>query len=53
VLPVRQFLAQISITEMEHPPCHPDLALKEFWLLTEIKCDLKGRIFQGAENKKM
>jgi hypothetical protein len=32
VLSVKQFLAQKSITEMEHPPCSPDLALNDLWL---------------------
>jgi hypothetical protein len=29
----KQFLAQKSITGMEHPPYSPDLALNDFWLL--------------------
>jgi hypothetical protein len=42
VLPIKQFLAQKSITEMEHPPCFPDLALNDFWLFPKIKSTLKG-----------
>jgi transposase len=29
VLSVKHFLAQKSITEVEHPPCSPDLALND------------------------
>jgi hypothetical protein len=29
---VKQFLAQKSITEMEHPPCSSDLVPNDFWL---------------------
>jgi hypothetical protein len=32
MLSLKQFLAQKSITEMEHPPCSPDLALYDFLL---------------------
>jgi hypothetical protein len=32
-LSAKQFLAQKSITEMEHPPCSPDLTPNNFWLL--------------------
>jgi hypothetical protein len=42
VLSVKQFLAQKSITEMEHPPCSSDLAPNDFWLFPEIKTALKG-----------
>jgi histone-lysine N-methyltransferase SETMAR len=41
VLSVKQFLAQKSITEIEHPPCSPDLALNDFWLFPKIKSALK------------
>jgi hypothetical protein len=36
-LSVKQFLAQKSITEMEHPSYSPDLALNNFWLFPKIK----------------
>jgi histone-lysine N-methyltransferase SETMAR len=49
-LSVKQFLAQKSITEMEHPPSSPDLAPNDLWLFTEIKSVLKGRIFQDTED---
>jgi hypothetical protein len=29
---VKQFLAQKSFIEMEHPPCSPDFASYDFWL---------------------
>jgi hypothetical protein len=50
VLSVKQFLAQKSITEMEHPPYFPDLAPKDFWLFPEIKSVLKVQIFQDTED---
>jgi hypothetical protein len=40
ILSVKQFLFQKSITEMEHPPYSPDLALN--WLFPKIKPALKG-----------
>jgi hypothetical protein len=52
VLSVKLFLAQKSVTEMEHPPCFPDLALNDFWLFSKIKSALKGRRFQNTENIK-
>jgi hypothetical protein len=36
VLSVKQFLAQKLITEVEHPPCSPDLAPYDFWLFFKI-----------------
>jgi hypothetical protein len=42
---VKQFLAQKSITEMEHPP-YPHLSPKDFWLFPKIVC-LKGRKISG------
>jgi len=41
-LPNKQFLIQKSITEMEHSPSFPDLALNNFWLFPKIKSALKG-----------
>jgi hypothetical protein len=49
-LSVKQFLVQKSITEVEHPPCYPDLALNDFWLFTKIKSALKGRRYQDMED---
>jgi hypothetical protein len=37
LLSVKQLLAKKSITEMEHPPYSPDLALNDFWLFPKIK----------------
>jgi hypothetical protein len=31
-LSVKQFVAQKSINELEHPHCSPDLAENDFWL---------------------
>jgi hypothetical protein len=47
---VKQFLPQKSITEMEHPPCSPDLAPNDFWQFPKLKSALKGRRFQIVEN---
>jgi hypothetical protein len=33
----QQFLAQKSITEMEHPPYSSDLAPNDFWMFRKIK----------------
>jgi hypothetical protein len=52
-LPVKQFLAQKSITEMEHPPCSSDLSPNDFWLLPKMESALKGRIFQDTEEIKI
>jgi transposase len=49
---VKQFLAEKSITEIEHPPYCPDLAPADFWLFPEIKSTLKGRTFQDTEDIK-
>jgi hypothetical protein len=51
-LSVKQFLAQKSITEMEHPPHSPHLAPNNFCLFQKIKSALKGRRFQDTEDKK-
>jgi transposase len=41
-LSVKEFLAQKSITEMEHPPYFPDLSPNTLWrLLSKIKSALK------------
>jgi histone-lysine N-methyltransferase SETMAR len=42
-LSVKQYLTLKSITEVEHPPCSPDLAPNDFWLFPKIKSALKGR----------
>jgi hypothetical protein len=42
VLSVKQFLAQKSVTEMEHPSFSSDLALNDFWLFPRVKFALKG-----------
>jgi hypothetical protein len=41
----KQFLAQKSITEMEHPPYSPHLALNDFWAFTKIKFALNRQGF--------
>jgi hypothetical protein len=40
---IKQFLAQKSITELEHIPHSPDLALNDFCLFPEIKSAFKGQ----------
>jgi hypothetical protein len=50
-LSVKQFLAQKSITEMEHPPpLSPDLDPDVLWLFSKIKSALQGRKFQGIKD---
>jgi hypothetical protein len=49
-LTVKQLLAQKLITEMEHLPYSPDLALNDFWLLPKIKSALKGQSFLDTED---
>jgi histone-lysine N-methyltransferase SETMAR len=49
-LSVKQFLAQKSITEMEHPPCSPDLAPHDLWLFPKIKSALKQRRLEDFED---
>jgi hypothetical protein len=39
-LSVKQFVAQKSITKMEHPPYSTDFAPHDFWLLPKIKSAL-------------
>jgi hypothetical protein len=46
ILSVKQFLAQKSITDLEHLSNSPDLAPNDFWLLPKIKSALKQRRFQ-------
>jgi hypothetical protein len=43
------FWPKKSITEIENPPCFPDLAPDDFWQFPKIKFDLKGRKFQDTE----
>jgi hypothetical protein len=48
----KQFLAQKSITELEHPPYSPALAPNASWLFPKIMSALKGRKFWDTENIK-
>jgi hypothetical protein len=47
---VKQFVAQKSITKMEHPPYFPDFAPNDFWLFPKINSVLRGRGFQDTED---
>jgi histone-lysine N-methyltransferase SETMAR len=49
-LSVKQFLAQKSNTEVQHPSCSPDLAPNDFWLFPKIKFAVKGRRIQDTED---
>jgi hypothetical protein len=49
VLPVKQFLAQKSITGMKHPPYFPDFVPNDLWLFPEMRFALKGRKFKNIE----
>ena len=48
-LPVRIFLAQHGIIEMQHPPYSPDLVPADFFLYSKLKNSLKGTRFQDFE----
>jgi hypothetical protein len=48
--PLKQFLAQKLITEMEQPPYTQDFTLNDFWLFPLIKSALKGQRFQDTED---
>jgi hypothetical protein len=43
----KQFLAQKSITEMEHPPYSPDLVPNDFYLFPKINVCLKRTKISG------
>jgi hypothetical protein len=47
---VKNFVAQISITEMEQPPYSSDVVQNDFWLFPKTKSALKGRRLQLIEN---
>jgi hypothetical protein len=51
-LTVKQFLAQKSITEKEHPSYSSDLAPVDLWLFPKLKSALKGRRVQDIEDIK-
>jgi len=51
-LSVKKFLANKSITVLEHPPYSPDLAPCDFCLFPKIKSVLKGTHFVSVENVK-
>ena len=48
-LPVRRFLAQHDVTEMQYLPYTPDLAAAYFIMYPKLKNSLKGIIFQDVE----
>jgi len=47
---VKQFLAQKSITKMEHPPYSPDLVPHDIWLFSKVKSALNVWRFQDTED---
>jgi hypothetical protein len=49
-LSVKQFLAQKSFIDVEHPPHSHHLAPNDLWLFPKIKSALKGRRFQDTED---
>jgi hypothetical protein len=49
-LSLKQFLAQKSITVMEHSPCSPYLAPSDFWLFSQVQSTLRGRTLQDIED---
>ena len=48
-LPVRRFLAEHGLIEMQHPPYSLDLASADFSLYPKLKNSLKGTRFQYVE----
>jgi hypothetical protein len=48
-LSVKQFLAQKSMTGMEHPSCSPDLVPNDSWVFPNMKSVLKRQRFQDSE----
>jgi histone-lysine N-methyltransferase SETMAR len=51
-LSVKQFLAEKSITVLEHPPYSPDLAPCDFFLFPKVKSELKGTRFESVTEVK-
>ncbi len=47
---VRQFLAQRSVTVIDHPPYSPDLAPADFFLFPRLKIALKGTRFEDLDD---
>jgi hypothetical protein len=50
VLSVKQFLAQKSITEMQHPSYSPVLAPNDLWQFPKLKSASMERRFQDIED---
>jgi hypothetical protein len=42
---VREFMANKSITKMDHAPYSPDLAQYDFWLFPKLKKRIEGQTF--------
>jgi len=51
-LSVKQFLAQKSITEMEHSFCSPGLIPKDLWMFIKIKPAVKNEDFRIVKTSK-
>ena len=49
LLLIRSYLAQHQTSDVLHPPCPPDLAAADFFLVPKLKTTLKGRLFQATE----
>jgi len=49
---VNEYVAQESITDMEHPSYSPYMTLNDFWLFPEINSPLKGPRFQDVEDNR-
>jgi hypothetical protein len=45
-----EFLAEKSVTTLDHPPYSPDLARFDFWLFPELKIALKEHRFDYISN---
>jgi hypothetical protein len=46
---VQEFLAKNKMTVVPHPPCSPDLAPCDFFLLPKMKIKFKGQRFDTVE----
>lgn len=44
-----EFLHQKHIRGIEYPPYSPDLAICDFWLLSDLKKSLRNRCFHSNE----
>lgn len=51
-MPMKHFLADLDILDLDHPPYSPDLALVDYFLFPKLKTLPKGTRFQDINNTK-